>query len=224
MTFNTPNQTTRQAGLTLVECLVVLAILAIAAALYLPALARENARTKGISCTSSLKQLGLAHRIWSNDHNDEFVFASSAPESSRPFLNSPQVFRHYQALSNELVTPKILVCSQDFKRRPPERDSNRNLGFQNLSNTNLSYFVGLDAREDAPQSILSGDRNLTGGTWSGGFLRTFTPRTEAGWTAELHQFAGNVGLADGSIQQFNTNSLRQHLAGMTNAVIRLAVP
>lgn len=217
MKLNTPNQAARQAGLTLVEGTVVLAIIALAAAIYLSVASRGYSGVSRVSCVNNLRQIGLSHRIWANDHKDEFVFASSDPEGSRPFVNSPQVFRHYQALSNELVTPKLLRCPLDAARTAATN-------FPQLLNTNLSYFVGLDVHEDDPTQILSGDRNITGGTLSGGFLRTLTPRTEAGWTAELHQYNGNVGLADGSVQQFSTNGLRWHLAGMTNVVVRLAVP
>lgn len=217
MRLRTSNHAAREAGFTLVEGTVVLAILAAAAGLYLSTLSRGYTRSARVSCTANLKQTGLAFRLWANEHQGEFPFASSAVEGSRPFVNSPQVFRHFQVMSNELVTPKILVCRADTAR-------NAVTGFTQLSNSNLSYFVGLDAHEGDPRQILSGDRNLTDGTWSGGFLRTLTPRTEAGWTAELHQHQGNVGLADGSVQQFSTNGLRQHLAGMTNTVIRLAVP
>ena len=217
MKIRLPSSRGRRVGFTLVEGLVVLAVLAVAAALYLPTHSRAHPRASRVSCINHLKQLGLAHRLWSNDHEGTFVFASDAPESSLRFVNSPQVFRHYQALSNELVTPKVLRCPNDLSRTAAP-------DFPQLLNTNLSYFVGLDAREDAPNSILSGDRNITGGTWSGGFLRTLTPRGEAGWTAEMHQFNGNVGLGDGSVSQFSTNGLRQHLARMTNAVVRLAVP
>ena len=217
MKFNAPNPAARQAGLTLVEGVVVLAILAVAAGLYLSTLSRSYTRSSRVSCTGNLKQTGLAFRLWANDHQETFPFASSAVEGSRPFVNSVQVFRHFQAMSNELVTPKILVCRADTPRHAAP-------DFTQLSNTNLSYFVGLDAHEDDPTQILSGDRNITGGTWSGGFLRTLTPRSEAGWMAEIHQFSGNLGLADGSVQQCFTNALRRHLAGMTNAVVRLAVP
>jgi type II secretory pathway pseudopilin PulG len=217
MTLNTRAKSGCQTGLTLVEGTVVLAILAVAAGLYLSTLSRGYQRSSRVGCVNNLKQVVLGFRLWANDHGDDFPFASMAPDSSRPFANIPQVFRHFQVASNEMVKPKILRCHTDQTRTAAT-------GFQQLLNTNLSYFVGLDAREDAPNSILSGDRNITGGTWTGGFLRTLTPRTEAGWTEELHQYNGNVGLADGSVQQFSTNGLRQHLAGMTNVAIRLAVP
>lgn len=212
------------AGLTLTEGVVVLVVTLLLLAFFLPALARSKKRTNRLGCTNNLKQVGLAYRLWSNDHGDEFPFAFPSVDSSLAWANSPQVFRHFQVMSNELVTPKILVCSKDLQRRLPDPDSSGMLGFQKLSNTNLSYFVGLDAREDDPQQILSGDRNITGGTLSNGFLRTLQPTSAAEWTGDIHHFAGNIGLADGSVQPFDTGGLRKHLAAMTNATIRLAIP
>ena len=187
--------------------------------MYLSTLSRGYTRSNRVSCTGNLKQTGLAFRLWANDHQETFPFASLNMEGSRPFLNSRQVFRHFQVMSNELVTPKILVCRADTTR-------NAATDFTQFSNTNLSYFVGLDAREDAPQSILSGDRNITGGTLSNGFLRRLNANSDAGWTKEIHQNAGNVGLGDGSVQQATTVGLRRQIAAATtnNSFIRLAIP
>jgi competence protein ComGC len=219
MKFNAPNQATRQAGLTLVEgVVVVVGCLAVLALLLVPALPRGNRHNAPrIGCVNNLRQVGLAARIWSNDHADEFPFASTNAGGSLAWANSPEVFRHYQALSNELVTPRVLIC-----RTAPQRKMASN--FTEFSNANLSYFVGLDAREDAPRSILSGDRNISGGTLSNGFLRVLSANSEAGWTKEIHQNAGNVGLGDGSVQQMSSEQLRRHVKGMTNAFIRLAIP
>lgn len=120
-------------------------------------------------------------------------------------------------MSNELVTPKVLICGADKERKMAT-------DFVQFSNANLSYFVGLDAREDTPNSILSGDRNITGGTLSNGFLRVLRPGTAVEWTKEIHQNTGNIGLGDGSVQQITTVRLRQQIALQTNAFIRLAVP
>lgn len=172
-----------------------------------------------VRCRNNLKQVVLSHRLWANDHEDRFLFASTNTVGSTAWVNSPDVFRHYQALSNELVTPKILFCRSD-KQRSETTD------FTQLSNTNLSYFVGLDARPDDPQSILSGDRNITGGTLSNGFLRLLNASSDAGWTKEIHQNAGNIGLGDGSVQQVTPMRLRQQIAPATtnSSFIRLAVP
>src|ERR1051325_2523528 len=198
-------RTCRQGGLSLVEALLVLATIALLIVIGIPAVGRAKVRSSRISCVCHLKQVGLAYRIWSNDHGDQFPFASTNADSSLAFANSPQVFRHYALMSNELNTPKILVCLVDQKRTAAT-------DFGTLSNTNLSYFVGLDAREDSPNSLLSGDRNITGGTLSNGFLRIFTSAsTNAGWTTELHNQAGNIGLGDGSAQQMSGARFGHHL-------------
>ena len=44
-----------------------------------------------------------------------------------------------------------------------------------------------------------------------------------GWTAERHHFAGNVGLADGSVQQFDSRALKAAVvkSGATNHLLML---
>jgi prepilin-type N-terminal cleavage/methylation domain-containing protein len=210
-------QSNNQRGFTVIEMLVVVAIIALLACILIPGLARAKAGANRIRCTSYLKQVGLSSRLWANDHEDRYPFSSTNAAGSPAWVNSPEVFRHYQVMSNELVTPRILACPAD-----PARLAVTNFG--KFSNTNLSYFVGLDAREDAPNSILSGDRNITGGTLSNGFLRVLRPGTAVEWTKEIHQNTGNIGLGDGSVQQVTTVRLRQQIALQTNAFIRLAVP
>lgn len=210
-------RTYRKSGLTIVEVCIVVAALAILASLLMPAVTHCGPSAERMTCVNNLKQIGLSYRLWAGDYGDQYPFASTNATSSLAFANSPQVFRHYAIMSNELNTPKILVCPADTKRT-------RATDFVKFSNANVSYFVGLDAIETDPQRFLSGDRNITGGTLSNGFMRFLDRTNTAGWTADIHVNAGNVVLADGSVQQMASLGLQQQLQMQTLPVIRLAIP
>lgn len=214
-------------GFTGWDLLVVVATILFAVVfLLVPRTTGCGAKASRINCVSNLKQIGLAFRLWSNDHDEIFpmnLSASGTKGGTLEFALTGEVWRHFQIISNEINSPKVLFCPDDKKR-------SKTAEWQSFTNnSHLSYFVGLDANEILPQTILSGDRNLTSATvkpLKGVLNLTTNDRVE--WTKELHNLNGNVGLADGSAQQVTTSSLNKQLTAAflstTQTVHRLALP
>src|SRR4030095_6806727 len=64
-------------GFTLVELLVVISIIAIVAAMLLPALGKVKAKGQAIACVNNLKQLQLAWLMYCQEFNEVLPFNSS---------------------------------------------------------------------------------------------------------------------------------------------------
>jgi prepilin-type processing-associated H-X9-DG protein len=206
----------RNRGLTLVEALVVIMVIAFGVLVLLPALVPHRRYSPGINCASNLKQLGLAFRIWEGDNGDRYPMSVFTNQAGGPlFADVVNGYRYFQVMSNEINNPKVLICPDDNKRTAATNFTT------DFNNSHVSFFIGLDADETRPQLFLAGDTHIKGPPVKDGVMEIPTG-LPVGWTKERHQGAGNVGLADGSVQQFSSAALQtalQHTGLATNHLL-----
>lgn len=87
----------RCTGFTLIEALVVVAIVVILAAIFFPVFGRSHGSTRN-SCQSNLKQISLGIKQYESDNNDRFPPVAVARSgywagSIQPYLKSWQIFQ-----------------------------------------------------------------------------------------------------------------------------------
>ena len=199
------------------ELVAIMCVLVLALGVLLPGLSRQKKSAWREQCCKNLSQIGVGIKTWSLDAYDNYHMQRSAKQGgTRDAVSTGQTFRHFQWMSNELHTPNVVVCPADV-RKPAK-------GFgSGFSNSNVSYFISVDANDNFPEMLLCGDRNITNGPLPPDRTLELTTNSVVGWTEKMHHFEGNVLLSDGSVQGFDTSRLRVavRVAGVTN---RLAMP
>jgi prepilin-type N-terminal cleavage/methylation domain-containing protein/prepilin-type processing-associated H-X9-DG protein len=114
---------------TLVELLVVIAVIAILAAMLLPALARAKGAAKRIQCSNNQRQLATVWVMYATDNNDRLAangvvqsppstvnklwiqgyFYNLTDQTNSDLMLSPQ----YALFGNYLRTTRVYVCPTD---------------------------------------------------------------------------------------------------------------
>ena len=218
MNSRASNRQTR--AFTLIELFVIIVILALLVATLVPAVAASKRKAQRIKCTNNLKHIGLAFRLFSTDHGDKYPDTISTNKSVvREYLwQSNFAAGYFSTLSNELATPKVLLCPTDTRKLA--------INFASLTDANVSYFAGLDADETRPSSLLAGDRNLTiNGVDAKGGIVEIHPTDQLGWSKAMHRYSGNVALGDGSVQNLSLGRASGPRREGRGAVIsHLAIP
>jgi prepilin-type N-terminal cleavage/methylation domain-containing protein len=228
---------------TLVELLVVVVVVAVCAAALFPAFARTKAPSLRIYCVNNLKGIAQAMQIWGQDHQDAFpqhvtiANGGYADYIGQRVIASTQaasrgVFGDFACLSNELVSPKVLICpAENESRLPATTFASTAPGLINAvpftNDLNVSYFLGVDAAEINPRMILTGDHNMgSDGNLvpNRGFVNApssyspdfkvslgtnFVADGGVGWLRTMHSAQGNVALADGGVLELSRFQLHR---------------
>ena len=112
---------------TLIELLVVISIIAILAAMLLPALSMAQEKGRAAACINNLKQIGTAMTMYANDY--KYACPIQHKQSDDKIVRWPDLIK------DNLGEYKVLVCDSDDEDRT--MDSDRPSGYP--ASFNYSY-------------------------------------------------------------------------------------
>lgn len=206
-------------GIAFVEIVCAIAMTMLLAVVMVAQIQDRADRSRS-QCLVHLRETGLAFRAFANDNQDRFPAQTAAVQGgaleAAAAGNLPRV---YQALGDNSFELRHLVCPDD-DRVPPS-------SLAGLQSSNVSYFVGLDAIDDRPDSVLLGDRHVVRGR-SNQMARGLTAlNDERGvlvWAPLMHRGNGNVAFADGSAATVGGDQLHARLRAGGCPASRLLFP
>lgn len=156
----------RRKTFTIVELLVVISIIAILAALLLPALGKAREKARSMSCVSNLKQCGLYFENYANDFND-FIPPPNSPKGSG-FETSGTEWYPNQSYATMLLmdsAPDTAAVMLDTGR--PEREKARMMSTFNCPAKPYQTIASASAYYgNASRQVYGMNPGLTRSVWS----------------------------------------------------------
>lgn len=163
-------------GFTLIEILVVVAILALLAAILLPVFAQSRAKSQATTCISNLSQLGKAERMYLSDYDGYYA----------PDLNVQNIFNKAKQFSG---CPTAGDNERKSLGMPGYAHNGQLHGFQILEIRSLHEDQILAPTVTVAVAEVTGESHLTG--WEGKKERS-----------RRHHEGGNFLFCDGHVKWY----------------------
>ncbi|SPE60360.1 Type II secretory pathway pseudopilin PulG-like protein [Verrucomicrobia bacterium] len=178
-------------GFTLIELLVVIGVIAILAALLLPALARSKASAKRTECLSNLRQISLGLQLYAADNHDTLP---AAPNVTGDSLATNDVGIFYKRLVKSYLglhgtsspQDKVFACPADAFYYDWPSLTYQARSMHDLPNSDYSSYAfnGGNGYTNRPPAYLNE------ACWPGIFGLTQTSIRSAAKTVLLTEFSG----------------------------------
>ncbi len=222
---------------SLVELLVVIAVIAILAALLLPVISLAEKRGDQTSCLNNLRQLQVAWRMYLDENNDSLPLNDSVISIYSPYWSTSNSW----VIGDATVSADLslirggsifqYVNSTEIYHCPSDHSMVTNMSALRIRSYSLDYFLNgeIDTQYDQYLPDSSFDGLITKGTSLSNPSKVFTFADESEWTigdgvfvvlratsqtwedvpSDRHSQGGNLSFADGHCEHWRWRAAKQ---------------